>query len=310
VPAVTVIIPTYNRADLLPIAVRSVLGQTFQDFEILIVDDGSTDDTPATCRQFTDSRVRYIRHSSNKGIAAGRNTGVRNAQGRLIAFLDDDDEWLPSKLQQQVDVLCNSSRSVGAVYTAFEMVDKDTLRTLGVIRPAKSGHILHELCMKNWIGTASTVCLKRECFEEAGSFDEKVTFGEEYDMWIRVAHRYDFKYIDEPLVKYGVHPLRLSTNYEAMIGGLREQLAKHGRFFALDPVNHSRRFVNLGVLYCYTGNVSAARTAFRDAIRATPLAPKLYAYLALSMLGVHIFRWVHAPRRALVAARGNAAPAA
>ena len=201
-PTVTVIIPTFNRADLLPLAVESVLHQTFQDFEILIIDDASSDGTPSVGRSYTyHPRIRYMRHRKNQGIAGARNTGVANALGRFIAFLDDDDEWLPSKLKKQVDVLEQSSRSVGAVYSAFEKVDKETGRPLEVVRPNKSGHILHELCMKNWIGTASTVCVKRECFEEAGPFDERVTFGEEYDMWIRIARRYDFKYIDEVLVR-------------------------------------------------------------------------------------------------------------
>jgi glycosyltransferase involved in cell wall biosynthesis len=295
-PAVTVIIPTFNRANLLPRAVESVRRQQFQDFEILVIDDASIDSTSKVCESFGEPRLRYIRHPVNQGIAAARNTGVSNALGRYIAFLDDDDEWLPAKLRRQVDVLESSSRSIGAVYSAFEKVDKETGERREVVRPAKTGHILNELCLKNWIGTASTVCLKRECFDEVGPFDEKVTFGEEYDMWIRIAHRFDFKYVDEVLVKYGVHPYRLSTNYRAIAGGLAEQLKKHGEFFALDPENHSRRFANLGVLYCYLGEVDRARESFWKAIETTPLALKLYAYLALSMFGSRIFRRVQGPR--------------
>jgi len=295
-PAVSVIIPTFNRADLLPKAVRSVLAQTYQDLEIVVIDDASADCTTSVVQRMNDPRIRYVRHERNRGIAAARNTGVANATGRFLAFLDDDDEWLPRKLELQVGILAGSPRSIGAVYSAFEQVDMATGRRIGVVRPAKSGHILNELCLKNWIGTASTVCLKRECLEEAGPFDEKVTFGEEYDMWIRIAHHYDFKYIDEILVRYGVHPVQLSTNYQAIIGGLREQLQKHHDFFALDPGNYSRRFANLGVLYCYVGEIARGRQAFRSGIRATPLAAKLYAYLALSMLGPRVFRSVQGPR--------------
>jgi glycosyltransferase involved in cell wall biosynthesis len=295
-PAVSVIIPTFNRADLLPKAVRSVLAQTYQDLEIVVIDDASADCTTAAVHRLDDPRIRYVRHERNRGIAAARNTGVANATGRYVAFLDDDDEWLPRKLELQVGILADSPRSIGAVYSAFEQVDMATGRRVAVVRPAKSGHILNELCLKNWIGTASTVCLKRECLDEAGPFDEKVTFGEEYDMWIRIAHRYDFKYIDEILVRYGVHSVQLSTNYAAMIGGLREQLRKHRAFFALDAANYSRRFANLGVLYCYAGEIEKGRQAFRSAIRATPLAAKLYAYLALSMLGPRGFRSIHGPR--------------
>jgi len=306
-PAVSVIIPTFNRADLLPKAVGSVLSQTFQDLEIVVVDDASGDCTPAVVHGLGDRRIRYVRHPANRGIAAARNTGVAHASGRYLAFLDDDDEWLPRKLELQVGILTDSPRSVGAVYSAFEQIDMTTGNRVAVVRPGKSGHILNELCMKNWIGTASTVCLKRECLEEAGPFDERVTFGEEYDMWIRVAHRYDFKYIDEILVRYGVHPVQLSTNYQAIIGGLREQLHKHRDFFALDPGNYSRRFANLGVLYCYVGETARGRQAFYSGIRVTPFAGKLYAYLALSLLGTRVFRSLQGPRGKPVATRLAAA---
>ena len=112
-PIVSVIIPTYNRAHLIDKAIKSVLNQTYQDFEIIVVDDGSTDNTNEVLKNFTDSRIHYIFHTSNLGVSAARNTGIKTSQGEYIALLDSDDDWLPEKLDKQVDVLQNESSEVG-----------------------------------------------------------------------------------------------------------------------------------------------------------------------------------------------------
>jgi glycosyltransferase involved in cell wall biosynthesis len=298
-PKVSVVIPTYNRAGFLRLAVQSVLNQSFGDFEILIVDDASEDDTPAVVAGFADARIRYIRHERNRRIAGTRNTGIVNSAGDYIAFLDDDDEWLPSKLAQQVAALDSSAGSVGAVYTAFAQVDVATQQIFRTIKPRKRGHILHELCIRNWIGTASTVCLRRQCLDEVGLFDESVAFGEEYDMWIRIAHRFDFKYIDDVLVRYGLHSNRLSTNYDVMIAGLERQLQKHASFFAVDRTNYSRRYVWLGTLYCYRGDTRKGRRSFLEAIKVSPFKLDSYAYLGLTLLGARGFRGLRGPRRGI-----------
>ena len=116
---VSVIIITHNRSNLLGAAITSVLNQTFQDFEIIVVDDASKDDTGNVVQTFDDKRIRYIRHETNKGHAAARNTGLQNAVGEYIGFLDDDDAWLPEKLQRQVALLDGSPAVVGGVYAGF-----------------------------------------------------------------------------------------------------------------------------------------------------------------------------------------------
>ena len=298
-PKVSVVIPTYNRARFLRGAVRSVLEQTFQDFEIVIVDDASSDDTREVVASLEDPRIRYVRLEQNRRIAAARNTGVSSSTGEYIAFLDDDDEWRPGKLEQQVRILDSCASTVGAVYTAFARVDVATGEAVGVITPVKRGHILHELCGRNWVGTASTVCVRRRCFDEVGLFDESVEFGEEYDMWIRIAHRFDFRYIDEALVVYGLHARRLSRSFTVMKSGLKRQLEKYDAFFGSDPVNHSRRYMSLGRLCCYSGNARAGREAFGKAIRLWPFSPKYYLYFGLALLGARIFTTVRGPRGVL-----------
>ncbi len=122
-PDVSVIIPIYDRSEFLCTAIASVLAQTLQDFEIIVVDDASADDTQEVVGNLDDGRIRYIRHEINKGVAATRNTGVLNSKGKYIAFLDDDDEWFPEKLKKQFDLLETRPRIVGGVYTGSLAVE-------------------------------------------------------------------------------------------------------------------------------------------------------------------------------------------
>lgn len=282
---------------MLGAAIQSVLNQTFQDFEIVIVDDNSGDDTQEVVRGFSDPRIRYIAHRTNWRVGAARNTGVLNSSGQFVAFLDDDDEWLSEKLERQLELFGRCASVTGAVYTGFHMMDRRTGRTVQMVRPSKRGHILHELCRHNCVGTASTVILRRECFEEVGLFDETIDFGEEYDMWIRVAHAFDFAFLPEPLVRYSVHGNRLSTNYGVMIRGLDRLLAKFGPFFAAYPLDLSRRHLELGVWHCYQGEARKGRQAFGRAIRIAPLRFKNYFYLGLALFGSRVFRWVRLSSR-------------
>jgi len=124
-PTVSVIISTYNRAHLIGRAIQSVLNQTYQDFEVIVVDDGSTDNTEEIVKSFNDPRIRYIRHEKNKGAAAARNTGIKAARGKYIAFQDSDDEWLPEKLEKQMKVFENAPPEAGVVYTDMQRINED-----------------------------------------------------------------------------------------------------------------------------------------------------------------------------------------
>lgn len=290
-PRVSVVIPTHRRPKLLAAAIQSVLGQTFQDFEIVVVDDASGDNTEEVVRSFRDSRIHYIAHNNTWKVAAARNTGVLNSLGEIIAFLDDDDEWLPDKLQQQVAVLDRCAAITGVVYTGFQKIDRQSGRVIATVTPSCEGHILYEL-RRNCVGTASTVALRRTCLDEVGLFDETIEFGEEYDMWIRIAHSFDFAQIPEPLVRYSVHGVRLSTNFDVMIRGLERQFQKHLGFFSAYPFEFSRRYLELGSLYCQTGRMKPGRRAFLEAIRLAPHRLKSYRFLSLSLLGPRVFRAV------------------
>jgi glycosyltransferase involved in cell wall biosynthesis len=289
VPRVSVIIPTHRRPTLLAAAIRSVLDQTYQDFEIIVVDDASRDNTEEVVRSFSDRRIRYYAHGRNWRVAAARNTGVLNSTAEIIAFLDDDDEWLPEKLERQVAILNRCDAVTGVVYTGLQKIDRRDGRVIAVTNPTKEGHILFDL-RRNCVGTASSIAMRRICFDEVGLFDETIDFGEEYDLWIRIAHAFDFACIPEPLVRYSVHVEQLSTNYELMIRGLERQIQKHVAFFAPYPASLARRYLELGSLHCRTGDMRKGRAAIIQAIRLAPFEAKNYRYLLFSFLGKTVFR--------------------
>jgi glycosyltransferase involved in cell wall biosynthesis len=204
-PAVSVIIPTFNRSEFLRSAIATVLGQTFEDFELLVIDNGSTDNTRQVVTSIDDKRIKYLRIAVNDGVSPARNLGINNSDGKYVAFLDDDDEWLSRKLERQVSILENRPSKVGGVYTGCIVIDRTTGRTVREIMPQKRGDLFNDLCITNYVGTASTVLLSRECLNKVGLFDENLRYAEEYDLWIRVARQFHFECIQEPLVRYSFH---------------------------------------------------------------------------------------------------------
>jgi glycosyltransferase involved in cell wall biosynthesis len=287
-PKVSVIIPTYNRAAPLQKATASVLSQTFQDFEVIVVDDASPDNTGDMVRSFGDQRIRYIRHEVNKGEGAARNTGILHSKGEYLAFLDDDDEWFPDKLRKQVALLDHSPLNVGVIYTGYRKIDTTTGSTLLDLVPSKRGNIFNDLLQDNCIAT-TTVLVRRQCFDKAGLFEEGVAFGADYDMWIRVSREFHIDYIKEPLVNYYIHGNNVTRNYANVITGLELQLAKYESFWAVNSKSYSAKYISLGVLYCYTGNTKKGRAALLKAVRLYPLGIKQYYNLLLSLVGSNGF---------------------
>ena len=133
--AVSVVIPSYNRAHLVKRAIDSVLNQTYREFEVIVVDDASTDGTAEIVKGLADQRVRYVKHQANRGVSESRNTGIKAAKGHLIGFLDSDDEWLPHKLRKQIDRFNELPSDTGVVYGACLMVDEETGKPIRVVTP-------------------------------------------------------------------------------------------------------------------------------------------------------------------------------
>jgi len=205
-PTVSVIIPTYNRPEFLNQAVGSVLNQTFQDFELLVVDDGSDRalDLPE------DDRLTLIRHEKNFGVSAARNTGIQASQAPLISTLDDDDRWLPDKLRRQLEFFQNNPgefvvQPEAIWYRNGEKVDQKRKHR----KP--DGPILPR-ALERCLVSGSGVMMKRDVFEKVGLFDEDFPVCEDYDLWLRMGLHYPVRLINEPLVeKDGGRPDQLSS---------------------------------------------------------------------------------------------------
>jgi glycosyltransferase involved in cell wall biosynthesis len=208
-PEVSVIIPSYNSAKYLTDAVDSVLSQTFRDFEVLIVDDGSTDNTEGVISRYGEP-VRYIRQR-NSGVAAARNRGIQESCGQYVAFLDADDTWRPEKLEMQVKAL-REKPGYRACYTAFTVVSAN-LTPCGVTRSCWPVASLQDLLLRgNVIGSICSVVCERSLFESTGGFDPSLSQCADWDMWVRMSTLTEFLYLDSPLVTYRQHTANMSRN--------------------------------------------------------------------------------------------------
>jgi glycosyltransferase involved in cell wall biosynthesis len=203
----SVIIPTFNRAAFLREAIDSVRAQTEKDFELIVVDDGSTDDTRALVAEYGD-RIRYF-VQPNAGVSAARNLGIRHARGKFIAFLDSDDLWLPKKLARQMQWMA-AHPNLLLCYTD-EVWIRRGVRVNQKLIHAKAGGWIYPLCLPRCIISPSSVLLRREVFDAVGWFDEQLPVCEDYDLWLRAASRFEVGFIPELLiVKRGGHPDQLS----------------------------------------------------------------------------------------------------
>ena len=207
--AVSVIIPTFNRARKVVRAISSVLYQSFTDYEIIVVDDGSTDGTEDVIAQFRP-HIKYLSHPKNSGVSAARNTGIKASQSSLIAFLDSDDYWLPEKLSLQRAFFIQNPESVAC--QTEEIWIKRGIRINPRKRHLKPSGDIFEPSLKLCLVSPSAVMLKRSLLNEVGLFDEDLPVCEDYDLWLRISCRYPIYLISRYLVvKEGGEPGQLSS---------------------------------------------------------------------------------------------------
>ena len=276
-PTVSVIIPTYNCARYLSGCIESVLAQTWGNYEVIVVNDGSTDDTESAIQPFLkDPRIRYIRQK-NGGHGNARNNAIKHSEGRYIAFLDADDLWDPTKLEKQLNLF--KEPAVGLVYCPWKAIDEggrevDFHHESEYLR-FRSGRVTEYLFYDNFLATPSAV-IRHECLKKAGIFDETIRIGEDWDLWLRISVHYEILYVDEPLISVRIaRPGKVSTNVE-----LRHECTDRIRkkFLEEYPSVLSARVIRMALAYSYCqrgyyyrkGNVWKAFFYYLSAIKMWP----------------------------------------
>lgn len=281
-PVVSVVVPTHNRAAHIGRALRGVFAQTYSDFEVIVVDDGSTDGTRDGLGAYADPRLRTVFLEGNRGPGAARNAGIARARGRYIALLDSDDEWFPGKLAAQIERFSRCSDAVGVIYTGCETMDEDG--GIWTFTPSARGNIRRRLLRENLLhGGPSTCLLRRVVVDAVGPFDTSLPAIEDYEFWIRAAGAFEFDFIPDTLARLhdAPEPNRRSRDGRANLAAraaLFERYAKELRAVESDHlflVKSARMHLSRYDFH----DARNARSLALKALRARPF--RLAPYIAL-----------------------------
>lgn len=299
-PTVSVVTPTYNRADVLPETIDSVLNQTLDDFEYFVVDDGSTDDTEEVVRGYDDKRVTYVPLSGNQGANVARNRGIKEASGRYISFLDSDDQYLPSRLERTVNTLNRLSDDVCGVTHSFKStIDGEVVRKY----QTPSGRITSaELRTGNPVGGFSNMLFRANIFDDVGLLDERMPAYQDYEYYLRALQNKDFYGIDEYLCEKrkqstDTTSTRISNNVQRKIDGQQLLLEKHKE--KLSKRVQASFYYTRGRLYMRDSQISNGRRAFWKAVRTYPYHPLYYYNFFAALGGKRVFDLAQKFKRAV-----------
>ncbi len=280
-PKVSVIMPTYNRPDLLKKAIGSVLNQTYQDFELIVVDDCPEKPAEDIIRAFNNEKIVYIKQDRNRGGAAARNLGIKNAKGEFIAFLDDDDEWLPEKLQVQMEKFEKTSKDIGFCFSAVKNI-YDNQERISFVPDGIADY--HKLAMRRLKGFLTvTLIIKKQVFGEIGYFDENFPSHQEPDLMIRVTSKYKGLGINKPLVLVNMKAHnQIGASLKRRIAGRDMILKKHYDEFKKYPKILAKHYFQLGIFYRDDGQYKIAREFFKKAFKNNFRLSYLAHYLTIS----------------------------
>jgi glycosyltransferase involved in cell wall biosynthesis len=295
-PKVSIILPIYNSAQFIEEALESIRQQTFQDYEVLVVDDGSGDQTGEIVKRHKD-RLRYI-YQEHGGPAKARNRGIRESTGKYVAFLDSDDLWLPTKLEKQVDMM-DRNPELGMVITENLCFNERGvfMPSMGKRKRLMGGDVAKNIFVHSWVGTP-TVMVKREVFDRVGLFEEQLQLAEDDNMWVRIAVNFKVGLLDEVLVKVRDHPSRTILDREKMFESVRAniELLSHKyagireRIQSAIPLKYSRLYFEMGYFSFENQNYPEARAAFQQGIKSYGWYWKNYVYFLLCCLPKRLIR--------------------
>lgn len=286
-PLVSVIIPAYNRADVISRAINSVLAQTLQNFEIIVIDDGSE----PPIRKIKNNKISLIRHHENKGAAAARNTGIRAARGKLIAFLDSDDEWLPDKLQKQVAFL-EKNPSVDACATAHYLSFPPKRTVLHI--PTRPNSWKKRLLLGCDIGPGTTLMVRKSCFEKVGTFDTSFPRLEDLDWLMRFVNHFEIEILNTPLAmvyRHGFPSAKLiEISNTLLIKKHRDAFENFGIFYGRKA--RAKRWLEVALSYYREKHYSKGTCYLVKGITTNPFQRFGYYLLILDqILGTQLEPW-------------------
>lgn len=283
---ISVIIPVFNRTNLLRRALASAVAQEYRNIEILVIDDCSTIELRHVIGEFDDDRIKYHRSTVNQGPAGARNAGVRLARGEYVAFLDSDDEWKANKVGAQLKALCARSGDYRFIYCMREQWRDDTNTIVDRSTYNKEGYILHDLLYYPFIGSPSSWFMERSAFLEAGGFDERIWFGEDWEFTLRFNKISKVAYLDESLVKLHEHGQeRLTANLDSNPRVLSSFITIYEKHKDLLKSDRKALALILQKISYYLRQQSDSKGARRyawKAVLAHPTSRQPYQYLAAS----------------------------
>ncbi len=292
-PKVSVIIPAYNCASRIPRTINAVLSQSFGDWELIIIDDGSSDNTREVVNTFVkkDSRIKYFYQENSGGPARPKNLGLRKSQGEFIAFLDHDDEWVSEKLEKQLTYF-NNKENIGLVASNALIVNEVDGSTLEHTMPKNVLPIV-TLLERNLIFCSSGVIVKRKVFEKVGFFDENFKLGDDWDMWLRISIYFDFDFVYEPLYKFYRHTGTVTSNLRSAskIRDYDYGLKKHLRLYRKYPKQYAYRLLTMGRICYIAGERKKGRALFMRAMLANPFEIRAYVNFFFAVLGPKAYNW-------------------
>lgn len=304
-PIVSVVVPCYNGERFIDQAIESILNQSYQAFQVIVVDDGSTDSSKKVVKKFlSDPRVRLVEHPENRGIAAARNTGIRETASPYIAFLDQDDLWRPDKLEKQVAVLeSDIAGEIGLVFSDQKIVVEDKRfrnyrsgKIPKCINEASREKVIRNLYLNCFI--TMTVLVRRRCFDEVGLLDEQILSGaDDYDFYSRLVSRYKIFHIAEPLAirrEHGANYTDFERTYPDTQRIVRRLLKENPELSSIRSRCESALLYILGRVLGSKGERERAKRAYRDSLRTRPwfLKPLIALMLCnMGRFGDRVFRY-------------------
>ncbi|OUU50709.1 MAG: hypothetical protein CBC25_07670 [Pelagibacteraceae bacterium TMED65] len=284
---VSVIIPTCKRSNFIVRAINSVLNQTYKNIEIIVVDDNNEGDkfrkrTENILRKFIiNKKIKYLKHKYNLGISAARNTGVQSAKGEYIAFLDDDDQFLPNKTKEQIKIFNQSSYKVGLVYGAYLEINNQNGKERVIFPKIKNN--FYSILGINHLGPPSMVMFSKVAIKKIGKFDVNLNHKEDIDYYFRLSKYFKISYTNEVLCKYYIHQGGSSKNdYDRLVKMLK-YLKKHNIKMRKPKIRWSEVQERLGDLYMLNGNRSEAIRPLIIAYKNRPMRIKILIKLFFSL---------------------------